>query len=249
MRIRGLVLSALLLVSPCFAQTGEKVLNQLTPAQLNSITKQVDRPALTDAQVDAAISLGTSDKHKDGGDIGVTLADMGQRWANAAAAMGQNGDTSHYAHSGFGVRLFSPSEWITWQAHEAKRYYMNYTLADATVSDRLQVLRVIATPDTPDSVVAGGGMLASSSVENVVLRSSNGKGVSQPLSLVPYEREAKNAMGGNAMYNGMVAIFSMDDVAHLRASDEHGEFLVTVIGEDGKEKSFKLKEKNAQSFN
>ncbi len=186
-----------------------------------------------------AIAYGIADENKSGADIGLRLEDSAQKWGNVL-----NANNPGAQHSGFAVRLLTPRTWISWNAHESKRMYKPYSVSNATESDRLAVLRIIVSPDTPAQVAAGAGMQASSSVEHVVLRSEDKKDAIQPLTIEPYQVDAKNAMGGNQSYNGVVAIFNMADVDKLRKSSDKEQFLVTVIGEQGKEKNFTVKQKH-----
>lgn len=218
-------------------QTGEKALNHIDPGKMEQIRTQVKGDLLPDGQVRDAITSGSLDSNKSGDNIGLKLEDSGQKWASAV-------NKNNTTHSGFAVRMLTPRSWIAWNAHEAKRSYKPYTITDVTEWDRLPVLRVIVKPDTPDYVVAGAGMRASSSVEHVVLRSEDKRDVIQPISIEPYEVESKNAMGGSKSYNGVVAIFSMVDLTKLRTSNENSEFFVTVVGEKGKERNFKVKQKH-----
>jgi hypothetical protein len=227
-----------------YSRTGEKALNQIDSDKIESIKRQALGDPLSDGQVQDAIAVGTMDKNKSGDDIGLRLEDSGQKWSNAMSGMGNNYNSKTNQHSGFAVRMLTPRAWVEWNAHEAKRQYRPYTVADVTESDRLPVLRVIVKPDTPDYVVAGGGMRASSNVEHVILRSEDKWDAVQPLAIQPYQVDAKNAMGGSMSYNGVVAIFSIIDLDRLRKASERGEFLVTIVGEKGKEKDFKVKEKH-----
>ncbi len=244
-----LAVIAVLLSQFAFAQTGEKLFNQLDQARLEAIEQKVPGQLLTDDQVRDAIKFGNADENKSGEDIGLRLEDTGQKWSNAFASMDNKNQSSRYSeHSGFAVRLLTPRTWVAWRAHEAKRVYKPYGFADVSESDRIHVLRIVVIPDTPAYVVAGSGMRASSSVEHVVLRTVDEKDVVQPLDIEPYQLDAKNAMGGSAGYSGVIAFFSMEDVARLRKADSKGEFLVTVVGERGKEKTFKVKRKHFEQL-
>jgi hypothetical protein len=122
-------------------------------------------------------------------------------------------------------------------------------VGDVTESDRLQVLRIVVNPDTPEAVVAGRGMRDSSSVEHVVLRSEDKRDAVQPLTVDPYQVDVQNAMGAKLAYAGVVAVFRMSDLDVVRRPSEKREFLVTVIGEGGRERDFKVKEKHLSRLN
>jgi hypothetical protein len=71
----------------------------------------------------------------------------------------------------------------------------------------------------------------------------------QPLTVDPYQVDVQNAMGAKLAYAGVVAIFRVSDMDVVRRASEKREFLVTVIGEGGKERDFKVKEKHFSRMN
>ena len=67
----------------------------------------------------------------------------------------------------------------------------------------------------------------------------------KPLMKNTFVVEVKNAMGGNAQFEGVEAVFSLEGVAQLRGPRGDQEFFVTVVG-TGYEKNFKIKQKHFQ---
>jgi hypothetical protein len=176
---------------------------------------------------------------------GLALTDAGQGFVNALTAFadGMNhcpGCTA--TKSGFSVVVFTPLTWIEWQASQAAKEYRPFDLSMVTEDMAAPVLRVRVNPDIPSHVTARG-LAGTSSVQHVVLRCGQKRTVIQPLNKSTFLVEVKNAMGGNAQYEGVEAIFPLDGVALLRGPGGDKEFFVTVVG-TGYEKNFKIKQKH-----
>ena len=191
-------------------------------------------------QLETAIAVGTRAK---GGRRGLVLRDTGQAWAQALTAFGNGLNGTHNAmpSTGFWVEAWTPLSWIEQQASNAAKRYLAFTTDDVDGEMRAPLFRVVVHPDTPAEVTARG-MLGTSSVEHVVLRCDQKKLVVQPLGLEPFTEDAQNAMGAKVEFQGVIASFPLDGLAAVRGKS--GEFFITVIGNGGEEKIFKVKSKH-----
>jgi hypothetical protein len=119
--------------------------------------------SMTNEQIGAAIAAGARGKNKH---HGLILRDSAQSWAAALSAMDNKNPT---ASSGFWLEAFTPLSWIQQQAARAAKEYRTMKVDDVGDELREPVFRVIAHPDTPNTVSARG-MTGTSSVQHVVLR-------------------------------------------------------------------------------
>ena len=184
--------------------------------------------------VDQAIRLGTQRK---GRPQGLVLVDSAQQFA---AALGTAGAKSK---NGFHLLVYTPLAWIQQLASDAAKEYRHFDEADVPEEAAEQVLRVVAYPDTPNTVTATG-MAGTSSVRHVVLRDEARRIVVQPTFKEEFTEETSNAMGGHATFTGLRLKFSMDAVRELRGPNGDREFFITVIGTSGEEKDFRVKKKH-----
>jgi hypothetical protein len=192
--------------------------------------------SLDDSQIAAALAAGAKDKKKH---HGLILRDSGQGFVAAMSA----GGTGPTASSGFWLEGFTPLSWIEQESARAAREYRTLSLSDVGEEYREPVFRVIAHPDMPNTVTKGG-MAGTSSVQHVVLRDESRKLVVQPIQKETFQEEAKNAMGAVMTFTGVTAKFSMDALRELRGANGDREFFITVVGESGEEKNFKVKKKH-----
>jgi hypothetical protein len=172
--------------------------------------------------------------------MGLTLREANVGFMNAMGALGGN---TRDNHSGYEVEVLTPITWITRAAHEAARKYVPFGPAEITDEMKEPVLRVVVHPDVPEQV---RGHAISASADHVVLRSSDKKGVVQPLHVEPFKEEVKNAMGGSMELQGVVALFNLEAVRAIAAVDPKGEFLITVVGT--RERDFKVKTKHFENL-
>lgn len=98
---------------------------------------------------------------------------------------------------------------------------------------------MVANPDTPERINREGRAY-SSSVQHVVIRDETRRVVVQPRFKDEFQEEVQNAMGAKLAYQGVRAVFSMEELKGAR--DRAGEFIITVVGE--REKDFKVKTKH-----
>lgn len=192
------------------------------------------RADLSEADIQAAIAKGLKGKGKE---QGLVLEDSGQKFL---AAMSNSYDRPS---TGFSVVLYTPTTWIEQQASNAAKEYRDFTLADVDEFMRRPILRAVVNPDTPNTVNANG-VHGTSSVQHVVLRDESRKTVIQPSDKHEFTTEASNAMGARKEYVGLVAEFPLEKLGELRGANGDREFFVTVIGETGEEKNFKIKKKH-----
>jgi hypothetical protein len=145
--------------------------------------------------------------------------------------------------TGFRVHIYTPITWIRQLASDAAKEYRPFTIENVREEDRAPVLRVVVYPDTATTVSAAG-VSGTSSVQHVVLRDKDKRIVVQPTLKEAFREEAKNAMGGNVQYDGVRVEFPLDGLHELRGAKGDGEFVLTVIGLERKEKNFDVKKKH-----
>lgn len=200
---------------------------------------------LTNDQIADAIAVGLKAKGKH---QGLILKDSGQGFMNALTQAANDMNRYNYnrttiGSTGFWLEAFTPLTWIQQLASAASKEYRTMTPEDVTDTHREDVFRVLAHPDTPNEVTAKG-MVGSSGVQHVVLRSGNREVVIQPLKKTDFTEDAANAMGAKFTYGGVVATFPMEGLRELRGPKGDREFFITVIGSTGEEKNFKVKQKH-----
>jgi hypothetical protein len=196
-------------------------------------------PQLTDANINSLIQTGfKADGHWILHAPGVHLYD---KWSSLGAATDKTGNVS----AGFSVDVYTPSAWIEYQAFLAHQKMMPFTLESVTPDMRRHVLRVVAHPDTPRQVTAKG-MAWTSSVEHVVIQDSAKRIVIQPTAETPSTQEVQSAVSSPITMHGQTAEFSLDDLTKIQDADQHGEFIITVIGQT--KKDFKVKAKDLEKL-
>lgn len=198
--------------------------------------------ALPVRDVEAAIALGAKAK---GRLCGLDMQDSARGFFNAMAAMGSNPGAAQGSR-GFSLEVFTPLSWIEQLSSNATKEYRAFSPADLTREDLAPVLRVVIYPDLPLTLSASSRAV-SDSVQHVVVRDEAKRVVAQPLAKDQFTQETSNAMGGRADYAGLRAVFSLEDVARVRAASPDHEFFVTVVGQ-GSEKNFKIKKKHFEKL-
>jgi hypothetical protein len=168
--------------------------------------------------VDAVIALGLKKKC-----AGLTLSST-----FASALIGLNG---------WRIVIHSPQTWVQTLACEAAAKYMPFTRADIAPEDLRDVLRVVAFPNTPEKMSARN---LAENVKHVVVRDAKKKEAIQPLMIARFDDTVGNAFGAELTFYGQRAVFSLPEIARLRALDPKSEFIITVVG-DGDQKDFKVK--------
>jgi hypothetical protein len=198
--------------------------------------------SLTSEQIDRAIQKGAANRKES--KCGLHLTDKGRGFMNALTAMGNGMNGTHYATQGggFSVWIYTPEAWICQRSFEAAKEYRVLTHDDLAPEDLADVVRVVAYPDTPTEIRAGG-MQQQSSVAHVVIRDARKHEVIQPIDKQPFTEDVQNAMGARLQYVGVVAVFDAHEVEAIRRLDAKGEFHVTVVG-DNEEKNFKVKDQH-----
>jgi hypothetical protein len=191
----------------------------------------LDKGAIADA-----VRIGMQQK---GRTQGLRLVDSAQQFV---AGMGSLGDGA-IASNGFRVQIYTPLAWIRQLASDAAKEYRQFSVTDLSDEATEPVLRVVAYPDTRNTV-SRDGMLGTSSVRHLVLRDESKRIVVQPIFKEAFSVEAANAMGGKAAFEGLRLKFPMDAVRDLRGPNRDREFFVTVIGTTGEERDFRVKKKH-----
>jgi len=194
--------------------------------------------SLSDADVQTAITKGLSQK---GRVQGLHLTDKGQSFMNGIMTLGSRPGDQRGQKSGFSIRVYTPLAWIEQQGSDAAKEFRPLQIADIGEEDRAPVLRVLVFPDKAFAVFGAGG---TSSVQHVVLRDEKKTVAVQPMSVEPFGESTANAMGGHQEYVGIKTTFSLADLEKVRGSSGTAEFLVTIIGEGKRERTFKVKTKD-----
>lgn len=187
--------------------------------------------SLTPDAIRAAIQAGEKQKNRE---QGLLLADT----LSTLGSMGNNPSST-----GFSVVLYTPTTWVRHHAAVAAKRYQKLTTEDVDEEMREPVLRVVANPDMPRQVTARGAR-DTSSVDHVVLQDKSRKVTIQPISKEAFSTEAKNALGAALNYQGVNAVFKLEDVRELRGAKGDQEFFFVVIGSTGEEKKFEVKKKH-----
>jgi hypothetical protein len=116
--------------------------------------------------------------------------------------------------------VFTPTEWIKWQAHTAaNNLRLPYT---PSADDLAPVLRVVVVSETSDL------NYPCDQVSNVVLRDAKKATTVQPVQFAPMTQEFQNAFGAKVNCAGAIAVFSLDDLDKIRSLDANREFFVSI---------------------
>jgi len=190
--------------------------------------------SLSDDEVDRAIQMSLTSRRP----VGLRLNDVQTSLISAVVCR-------TCAQSGYTLTIYTPEEWIEFEAQRARRELLPFTVADATAEMRLPNLHVLALPNTP-AYITGPSLSRSSSVHRVVLSDTARQITIQPLHLRNGSVESNSALR-SATFRTAAATFSMSDVQGLRSSDPKGEFFVVVVG-DNQNKYFKVKTKDFKAL-
>jgi hypothetical protein len=179
---------------------------------------------------------------------GLRLYDKQQAFANIANEMNTNRYARQSSHTGYSVELYMPSAWLGMKRARAAKEFKVFSIDDVEDGDRLPIMRVRISPDTPIYLTAFGAA-NSHSVEHVVLRSIDKSVVIQPASIEPIETPVQNTFGARLLYTGATAAFSLADLEKVRSTSRDEEFLVTIIGQDTRRvRDFRVKRKNFRAL-
>ena len=189
---------------------------------------------LTEAGVNTAIAFGNE---AGGRSTALALRDSAQGWAKAL------GDQN--ATTGFSLDVYTPFTWIAQNASWKSKKYQTFAREDVAPDMIDGVLRVFANPDRP-SVVSQRGLVGTSGVEHVIVRSTRKKNfeVLQPIDIQADAVYAQNAFGAEVGFTSQLATFDLEAVKRIASLDKKGEFFIVVIGNTGEEKKFKVKTKH-----
>jgi hypothetical protein len=179
---------------------------------------------------------------------GLRLYDKQQAFANIANEMNTNRYARQTSHTGYRVELYMPSAWLGMKRARATKEFKVFGVDDVEDADRLPIIRVHISPDTPIYLTAAG-TASSHSVEHVVLRSIDRSVVVQPAFIESTETPVQNTFGARLLYTGATAAFSLADLEKVRSTSRDEEFLVTIIGQDTRRvRDFRVKRKNFQAL-
>jgi len=147
-----------------------------------------------------------------------------------AAQRGQLQKTTLVPASGFQITIFTPWSWIAQQASQSAQQGRSFTAATVTEEMLRPIVRILALPSTPPTVGTNFGT-GVSSVGSVMLSDAS-------------RANQVNALKSQSLafqrLNGLIAEFSLEDLARLRQQDP--EFFVIVTGPNN-QKEFKVKRK------
>ncbi len=205
----------------------------LTASMSRADEKLFQNYPLTDGLIAAALEAGARAKGKD---VGLKLRDQAQGFMMALDGKGT---------TGFSVHIQTPYTWIAQQASWRAKKYQEMTAEDVTDEMKEPVMMVICNPDMPTNIAAGG-LIGSSGVEHVIIRSTAKKNfkVAQPTETESGSELTQNAFGAQVELGSLVGYFAMDEVMRISSLDKKDEFFVVIIGDTGEEKKFKIKTKH-----
>jgi len=167
---------------------------------------------------------------------GLSLLDSFSQFSQAlgelGASQGKLQPGTNVSASGFQVTVYSPLDWIAEKASEAAQQGLNFTADDVTPEMLQPVLHVAAMPSTPPAVGTNYGFDVSD-VLSVVLTDASRKESVAPIATEPFNYQG---------LQGVMAEFSLDDLARLR--ERNPEFYVVVQGRNNNGKAFKVKKKH-----
>jgi hypothetical protein len=180
------------------------------------------RGGLSDSGIADAIVTGRLSKSPQG----LRLLENGQAWTRLTAT-----STSH-----FRLQIHTPLAWISQLASDAALESRVFKLEDVTDEMKEAVLRV--------TVYSGAFAPLSRNrtcwVHHVVLRGASRDAAVQPLTKVAFSEHVVSAAGGSIVFEGLRLTFPMDAVRRLRDSRADGEFVISVIGVNGEEKTLTI---------
>jgi len=129
--------------------------------------------------------------------------------------------------------LFTPTEWIKWQAHLSAKKLESYVPHEEDLAPNVHVLVTTWVTDT-----------GCYQVSNVVLRDVRKTTVIQPSSFTPDTHVYQNAFGATVTCQGAIATFGLDQMEALRSLDSNREFLVSVLVPAGVASDWKVTRKD-----
>jgi len=140
--------------------------------------------------------------------------------------------------SGYTIFIYTPEQWIEFQAINARKEMLPFGIADVTPDMRRPALHVLALPSKAE-YINGTGLSRASSVHRVVLSSTDRSETVQPLESTNGTVQDNSAFR-SVDYTSAGATFAMGDVERLRSQDKNREFFIVVVG-DNQNKFFKVK--------
>jgi len=143
------------------------------------------------------------------------------------------------AGGGYRITMYTPHIWVTHLARQAARVGTRLSVADVAVTDRAQVLRVVASPSAP---TVGSSRAHSSAVLRVTVLDDRRRGELAPEDSQSFAASHRLLLGNVRALNGMEATFHLGALDVLRGG-QAGEFFVRVEG-TGYSKDFKIKRKH-----
>jgi hypothetical protein len=180
------------------------------------------RGSLSDSGIAEAIVTGRMSKSPQG----LRLLENGQAWTRLTGP----------STSRFRLQIHTPLAWISQLASDAALESRAFKLEDVTDEMTQPVLHVTAY----SGAVAPTSGDRTCWVRHVVLRGAAKEAVVQPLTKVAFSEHVVSASGGSTVFEGLRLTFPMDAVRRLRDSRADGEFVISVIGVNGEEKTLRI---------
>lgn len=165
---------------------------------------------------------------------GVRLGDSSRHWT---AVLTPEGAVSR-GNINFSVLVYTPLAWIRQLASAAAKENRPFTRDDVDEDAMAQVFRIIALVDAPNTDTAAS--MTSVPPVHVVLRDEFRRLVFQPVFKRSLSNDAVKATGAKVISQGLEVKFTMDAVSRLRGPLGERDFLITVTGSGGEEKSLRI---------
>jgi hypothetical protein len=186
---------------------------------------------LTDADIEDAILKGN---------YNVSPSAIGLRLNDVQTNVLSHTLTPDYAVSGFTVLIYTPKQWIEYNAALAHKHMRPFGPGDVTQDMRSSLLHVVALPSTPDSLNARN-MSAASGVSHIVVCDNTRKIIIQPVVEQSHDVITSSALR-DANYISMAAAFNTEEVKQLLGQGQD-EWYIVVVGANDSRKFFKVKSK------
>lgn len=139
------------------------------------------------------------------------------------------------------VQLSMPDALLYERSQTAKKQYLKY---EPLKEDREQALTIYAHGYVSESVAEG----CESITRVIILSDEAGSVLKESYRSYPSTVQWGNAYGANNQCDDMIAKFSIDDIAAVKAAARNGEFIVKVFSNDRPAESYKIKRKHQEKL-
>jgi len=200
---------------------------------------------LSDAEIEEAIALGSDLSKKlprlflgaAGSDFGGARSDSNR---NNSSLMEHQKSVKT---SGFGVEVYTPYAWIARLSRNAAKKGRQMLPSHLNETHLEPVLRVVCHSDVPQDFHEGAYGTA---VARATLQSANKKVTDalEPLATTRIPDKIRVPSGELIDIGPLLASFDLGQLQLLSSRDKKGEFFVTIEGDNGETKKFKVKSKH-----